>query len=566
MTAERGKPPFGHPAKNPLTFPLKFRTFLFLCDFNDRSRVGRIMNYNPDERKALSRREFLSRAGQGAILAAAAPPLAALLLHGRDALAAAVASSQAQLDEATIAKLLKIALSRGGEFAEVYVEYTVNSSVSLQEEKIRQANYGIIQGVGIRVIQGAQTGYGYSDDFTFASLKSAAETAAWIADQPDRAIAPQKIAAKKYPNISPIRLYPDQVAVKQKTDLLYRLNEIARKKDGRVTQVDCSFGDSVQLVTIANSEGLYTTDERVMYRMNASVVAEANGKRESGSYGGGGRVSFDHFQTFSPEKVAEEAARQALVMLEAVDAPAGPNMVVLGNGWAGILLHEAIGHGLEADFNRKKTSLYADRIGEKVASELCTVVDEGNIPHRRGSLTVDDEGTPTRKNVLIENGILRGYMQDRLNARLMGAELTGNGRRESFQHMPVPRMTNTYMLPGTSTPEEIIASVQKGVYAKAFSGGQVDISNGNFVFNVTEGYLIEDGRITAPVKGATLIGNGPEVLTRVDMVANDFSLDPGVGTCGKAGQGVPVGVGQPHVRISEITVGGTAMKDKRVAG
>ncbi|TKJ40863.1 metalloprotease TldD [candidate division LCP-89 bacterium B3_LCP] len=487
-------------------------------------------------------------------------------MQSKDALAKAVASSEAQLDKKTISKLLEIALSQGGEFSEVYIQYTINSSLQLEEERIRQANYGIVQGVGIRVLNGAQTGYGYSDDFSFDSLESAAKVAAFIANQPDSAKHPAKIVPRNYANVNPIGIYPDQVAVKQKTDLLYRANDVARSNDKRIIQVDASFADSVSMFTIANSEGLYTTDERVLFRMNVSVIAEENDRRERGYHGGGGRLGFNHFETLTPEILANEAVRQATVLLDAVDAPAGPNEVVLGNGWAGILLHEAIGHGLEADFNRKKTSLYTGRIGEKVASELCTVIDEGNIPNRRGSLTVDDEGTPTRKNVLIEDGILRSYMVDRLNGKLMNMELTGSGRRQSFKHYPMPRMTNTYMMPGESTPEEIISSVEKGFYAKSFGGGQVDISNGNFVFNVTEGYLIENGKVTAPVKGATLIGIGPEVLTKVVMVGNDFSLDQGIGNCGKNGQSVPVGVGQPHVKISEITVGGTAVAGASMTG
>ena len=302
------------------------------------------------------------------------------MLQEKDALAAAVASSEAQLDKKTIRKLLEIALSRGGEFAEVYVEYTTNSSLSLEEERIRQANYGIAQGVGVRVLNGAQTGYGYSDDFSFDSLKSAAEVAAFIADQPESMVEPAEIVERNYTQVNPITIYPDQVAIRQKTDLLYRANETARSKDQRITQVDASFADSVSLITIANSEGLYTTDERVLYRMNVSVVAEDNGRRERGYHGGGGRIGFDHFETFTPEDVALEAVRQSAVMLDAVDAPAGPNEVVLGNGWAGILLHEAIGHGLEADFNRKKTSMYSDRIGEKVASELCTSLTRATFP------------------------------------------------------------------------------------------------------------------------------------------------------------------------------------------
>jgi TldD protein len=327
-----------------------------------------------------------------------------------------------------------------------------------------------------------------------------------------------------------------------------------------------SFWYSLKYITVATSGGILAKDEQIMTRLNVSATVEEGEDRQNGYFGGGGRIGFDHFENFTPEMVAQEAVRQAVVNLDAAEAPAGMQTVVLGNGWAGILLHEAIGHGLEADFNRKKTSLYSDRIGEKVASDGVTVIDEGIIPNRRGSISIDDEGEPTRKNVLIEDGILKGYMCDLLNAKLMGMEPTGNGRRESFKHYPMPRMTNTYMLPGRYDPQEIIESVGSGFYAKSFGGGQVDISNGNFVFQVTEGYLIENGRITSPVKGANLIGVGPDVLSKVEMIGNDLEFDSGIGTCGKNGQSVPVGVGMPTAKISSITVGGTAVKGRSLTG
>ncbi len=351
---------------------------------------------------------------------------------------------------------------------------------------------------------------------------------------------------------------PLEVPLEERAKLLNEIDRVAREFDPRVKSVMASFSAERKIVMVVNSEGRIAADVQPLCRLNVMVIAEDDKGRQSGSSGGGGRVEWSFF--FEGDRWREHAltaARQAIVNLDAVDAPAGEMMVVLGPGWPGILLHEAIGHGLEGDFNRKRTSAFSGRIGERVASEFCTVVDDGTIPNRRGSLNIDDEGTPTSRTVLIEKGILRGYLQDRLNARLMKMEPTGNGRRESFAHSPMPRMTNTFMLPGESTREEIISSVRNGLYAVNFGGGQVDITNGKFVFSASEAYLIEDGKVTRPVKGATLIGNGPDVLTRVAMVGNDLELDPGVGTCGKDGQSVPVGVGLPTIRIDGITVGGT---------
>ncbi|MGC2494866.1 metalloprotease TldD, partial [Candidatus Binatus sp.] len=351
---------------------------------------------------------------------------------------------------------------------------------------------------------------------------------------------------------------PLDVPVQERAKLLGEIDSLVRASDPRVKNVMASFACERKIVMIVRSDGQVAADVQPLCRLNVTVIAEDGKGRQMGSYGGGGRVEWNYFiENDRWREYALEAARQAIVNLDAVDAPAGEMVVVLGPGWPGILLHEAIGHGLEGDFNRKKTSAFADRIGQKVASELCTVIDDGTIPNRRGSLNVDDEGTPTSRTVLIEKGILRGYLQDRMNARLMKMEPTGNGRRESFAHSPMPRMTNTFMLNGESTPEEIMKSVKKGLYAVNFGGGQVDITNGKFVFSASEAYLIEDGQVTRPVKGATLIGNGPDVLTRVSMVGNDLKLDAGVGTCGKDGQSVPVGVGLPTIRIDGITVGGT---------
>ena len=459
-----------------------------------------------------------------------------------------------------INKLLSVALSRNGDFAELYLEYAINNAIALEENKLRQAQSGVIMGVGIRVLSGEKTGYAYSDSLEFEHLKRAAEIASHIA-QNNRSGKTININAKpsNAVNISPIDLYPADVAVKEKSNLLWRANETGYAADKHIKQVNAYFADSIKFCRIANSNGVFVDNQESLCRLKVSVVIEKDKQRQSGYYGNGGRVDFSFFDNNTPEDVAGEAVRLAVIKLEAIDAPAGPQEVVLGNGWAGVLLHEAIGHGLEADFNRKKTSLYSGRIGQKVASELCTVIDDGTIPNQRGSLNIDDEGTKTRRNVLIENGILKGYLYDYLNARLMNTKTTGSGRRESFHNYPMPRMTNTFMMAGKSEPEEIIKSVKKGLYAKSFGGGQVDISNGQFVFEVVEGYLIEDGKITAPVKGANLIGSGPQVLERVVMVGNDLKLDSGLASCGKNGQAVPVGVGTPTCKISEITVGGTSL-------
>jgi TldD protein len=457
-----------------------------------------------------------------------------------------------------IDKVLSEALKRGGEFAEIYAEFSVINGISLEENKIRQSQAGISQGVGIRVVQGEKTGYAFSERFELEDLMAAAKTAAFIS-------AGGGTVVKKTSGVSPrpsitigaIKTYPDSVESIIKARMLQTANEAAFSKDNRIYQVEASIWDGAKLVAVANSNGVFTGDQRIMSRFNVSAYASDGKTRQVGRHGGGGRVGFEHFEKNNPEAYAEEAVRQALILLEAKEAPAGPQTVVLGNGWAGVLLHEAVGHGLEADFNRKGTSLYSGKIGQKVASELCTVVDDGSLPYLRGSMAVDDEGHPSQRNVLIEKGILKGYLADRLNAGLMKIPPTGSGRRESYQHYPMPRMTNTFMLPGDHTPDEIISSVKRGLYAKSFGGGQVDISNGQFVFQVTEGYMIEDGRITYPVKGANLIGSGPAVLQKVVMVGSDLAYDSGVGTCGKDGQSVPVGVGLPTCKVSEITVGGT---------
>jgi TldD protein len=442
--------------------------------------------------------------------------------------------------------------------ADIYFQCTRSESWMLEDGIVKEGSYNIEQGAGVRAVSGEKTGFAYSDDMTLPALLDAGKNARAIARGGEGRVAlagrNREQTAALYPALDPLATL-DEAA---KIDLLRRVDAEARRLDPRVEQVIVSLAGAHEVVLVAGLDGAVHGDVRPLVRLNVSVIVEKGGRREQAGCGGGGRTGYGYF--LEDERAldyAREAVRQALVNLEAVDAPAGNLTVVLGPGWPGVLLHEAIGHGLEGDFNRKGTSAFSGRVGEKVASPLCTVVDDGTLSGRRGSLNIDDEGHPTQRTVLIENGVLKGYMQDRLNARLMGVAPTGNGRRESYAHLPMPRMTNTYMLAGAHDPEEIIASVPRGLYAKNFGGGQVDITSGRFVFSTSEAYLIENGRITRPVKGATLIGNGPEVLRRVSMVGNDLQLDPGIGTCGKDGQSVPVGVGQPTLRIDSLTVGGT---------
>ena len=443
------------------------------------------------------------------------------------------------------------------DYADLYFQYIRQESWMLEESQVKTGSHNIEQGVGVRAVSGEKTGFAYSDEIVLPALTDAAKAARAISRQGGDSLAHKIVWSDgRLP-----RLYVASDPVLSKSDadkvtMLECVDQEARRQDHRVKEVIVSLAGVHEVILVARSDGRLAADIRPLVRLNVSVIAEENGRREQGSAGGGGRVGYEYFSEELVLGYAREATRQALINLQAVESPAGTMAVVLGPGWPGILLHEAIGHGLEGDFNRKGTSAFAGRIGEKVASPACTVVDDGTIPDRRGSLSVDDEGQPTQKTVLIENGILRGYMQDALNARLMGMEPTGNGRRESFAHLPMPRMTNTYMLEGEYDPQEIIASVDKGLYAVNFGGGQVDITSGKFVFSASEAYLIDNGKVQQPVKGATLIGNGPDVLTRVSMVGNDLELDPGVGTCGKDGQSVPVGVGQPTLRIDGITVGG----------
>jgi len=446
--------------------------------------------------------------------------------------------------------------------ADLYFQATQSESWSLEEGIVKSGSFSIECGVGVRAIAGEKTAFAYSDEISLGALDDAARATRAIA----RAGQNRRVRIVPVPHggprTLPVPLYPqaDPIAsldAPAKVALLERLERLCRARDARVTQVMAHLGGEHEVVLIARADGSVAADVRPLVRLSVQVIAEQDGRRESGSAGGGGRSDYAHFTDAVLADYAERAVSQALVNLEAQPAPAGTMTVVLGPGWPGILLHEAIGHGLEGDFNRKGSSAFAGRLGERVAAPGVTVVDDGTIPQRRGSLTVDDEGTPAQRTVLIEDGVLRGYLQDRMNARLMKMQPTGNGRRESFAHITLPRMTNTYMLAGPHDPGEIIASVKKGIYATNFGGGQVDITNGKFVFSTAEAYLIENGKVTRPVKGATLIGNGPDALTRVALIGNDMQLDTGVGTCGKEGQSVPVGVGQPTLRIDGLTVGGT---------
>ena len=440
---------------------------------------------------------------------------------------------------------------------ELFLEYRESESISLDDGRIRAAGFDTSLGFGLRAVAGEATGYAHAGELTEDALKRAASTVSAVASGHSGVAAEPPAGTNR-------RLYSDAnplsgMEFAKRTGVLAEIDAYARGRDSRVKQVMASLAGEWQAVQIIRADGTRVADLRPLVRINVSVVVEANGRRETGSYGTGGRYSYERMVAPETWRAAvDEALRQALVNLESVPAPAGEMAVVLGAGWPGILLHEAIGHGLEGDFNRKKTSAFAGLMGQRIASPGVTVVDDGTIADRRGSLTVDDEGTPTGRTILIEDGILTGFLQDRLNARLMGVRPTGNGRRQSYAHAPMPRMTNTVMLGGQATPEEVIRSVRKGLYAVNFGGGQVDITSGKFVFSASEAYLIEDGKVGAPVKGATLIGNGPDALTKVELVANDMALDPGIGTCGKSGQGVPVGVGQPTMRIGGLVVGGTA--------
>ncbi len=462
--------------------------------------------------------------------------------------------SRTDLDRSRAQSILDEAL-KGADDGELYLEYGQSEAFVFDDNRLKTANFDVNQGFGLRAVCGESTGYAHASELSEAALKRAGNAVQAVKSGRGGTMSggPARTNAKLYPEENPLGDLPFEAKAK----LLSEINDYARSRDSRVRQVSCSLSGSWEAVEILRPGGEIVRDFRPLVRLNVSVTAGENDRQESGNYGVGGREGYARFITPDAWRgQVDEALRQALVNLEAEPAPAGEMEVVLGPGWTGVLLHEAVGHGLEGDFNRKGTSAFAGRIGERVAAPGVTVVDDGTIMGRRGSLTVDDEGTPTSRTVLIEDGILKGYLQDRLNARLMGVAATGNGRRESFAHQPMPRMTNTFMLDGDKDPEEILRTVKDGIYAVNFSGGQVDITSGKFVFNCTEAYRVKNGKVGAPIKNAALIGDGPSVLTKVSMIGNDFALDPGVGVCGKAGQGVPVGVGQPTIKIDRMTVGG----------
>ncbi len=473
------------------------------------------------------------------------------------ALAQATLLTPYALDPSSLDRVFGDILTHHVDYADLYFQYSRAEGWSLEEGVVKSGSFHIEQGVGVRALSGEKTAFAYSEEINLHSLEQAAQATRAIgrAGQSGR----QQVL-RVTPEVPQLYLAHDPLKTLQdseKVALLERLERFARAVDPGVTQVMASLAGEYELVLVARSDGRLSADVRPLVRVSLQVIAERDGQREQGSAGGGGRFGYEYFTDAVLQDYARQAVNQALTNLEARPAPAGPMTVVLGSGWPGILLHEAIGHGLEGDFNRKGTSAFAGRIGERVAAPGVTVLDDGTIARRRGSLNLDDEGNPTQCTTLIEDGILKGYIQDSLNARLMGMPLTGNGRRESFAHIPLPRMTNTYMLNGNRDPQEIIASVERGLYAVNFGGGQVDITSGKFVFSAAEAWMIENGKLAYPVKGATLIGNGPDVLTRVSMIGNDMALDPGVGVCGKEGQSVPVGVGQPTLRVDGLTVGGT---------
>jgi TldD protein len=461
-----------------------------------------------------------------------------------------------EIDAQLARRLLELALGHGGDYADLYFEYRAGADYVYEDEKVKSVGRGVTLGLGVRVCKGDATGYAYCEELTWEAMAEAARTAAQIA-RGASAAAPEAVRTVQVPSFYPVQVASIESVPETKLELLRRGDRAARAFDKRIVKVQASFAEELKEILIVTADGKLLRDRQPLLRYGVHAICEDGDRRQGGSGGGGGRFGMEYFDAHPPEEHGREAARVAVAMIDAADAPAGQMEVVLGAGDSGILLHEAIGHGLEADFNRKETSNYSGRIGQKVASELCTVVDDGTIGHTRGAINVDDEGNPGQKNVLIEGGVLRAYMQDRLSAKHYGLRATGNGRRQSFRHNPLPRMTNTLMLAGPHDPEEILRSVKRGVYAKRFSGGQVNISNGDFVFSLTEGYLIEDGKITRPLKGVNLIGNGPDVLTKVTMLGTDFQVSDGIWTCGKDGQSVPVGVGTPTTKIAAITVGGT---------
>ncbi len=504
-------------------------------------------------KKGMTRREFVKKGIQGGIIVTATPVIMSSLLSGC-APSPVAPKVPWQLTPEILQKLLDVALSKGGDFADIYVEHRISTQLSLEENLIKSLDYGISQGVGIRVVAGEEVGYSYTDDLAMKKLEETARTAAYIAAT---GIKPSivNLAERSVKKNIIVEIGMDKVIEKKKVLLMQAANEAARAFDPTVKEVTVRYSDEINNVIIANSEGRLVHDEQPLFRLGVSALAVRNDVRQMGSESLSERSGYEVFKRVSPADLGKEAARQAVSMLDAREAPTGEMPVIIANGWGGVLIHEAIGHGFEGDFIRKKTSFYTDKVGQKVASEKVSIMDDGTLRNHRGTLNADDEGTITRRNILIENGICQGFLYDIFNAGLMKTYSTGNARRQSFRYIPIPRMTNTFMLAGEDAAEDMVRRTRSGLRVRKLGGGQVDITSGNFVFRVTEAYMIERGRTTYPVKGATLIGNGPEVLTKVDMVGPD--LDYGPGTCGKDGQGVPCDVGQPTVRISAITVGGT---------
>lgn len=510
----------------------------------------------------MKRRDFVERSSLALAAAAASSSWLSIVAEGKAAVAPATFfETYFGVTKADTAKWLAIALERGADFADLFFEHRVNSALSFEEDVIKSASRGISHGVGVRVVKGDQVGFAYSEDLSPEAIVEAARTAAAIASDKAARVKVQQIGDLTLRNLYPVKELATQAEVSRKLTFINEANAAAKAYDAKIARVQAFFGDEVKYLAYVNSDGVSWSDAQPMFVFYVDCIAEHAGKRQSGSDSAAGRIGLEYFgKRRAAADIAREAARLAVVNLDARDAEAGPQTVVLGAGHSGILLHEAVGHGLEADFNRKKLSNFSGRVGQRVASELCTVVDEGLFPNFRGTLNVDDEGNPTTSTTLIENGILRGYMQDRISSKQMGVKATGNGRRQAYNFVPMPRMTNTFMKAGTSDPADIIRSVKKGVYAKKFGNGQVDITKGDFVFTVTEGYLIENGKVTSPLKGLSLIGNGPDVMTKVTAVGSDLEFSDTGWTCGKNGQSVPVGMGMPTTLVSEITVGGTKVK------
>jgi TldD protein len=509
----------------------------------------------------MKRREFMATSSLALGALAVSDTWLSRVIAGEPTPAAPILETYFHLSKAEVDKLLAATLAKGADFADVFFEYRVTSNLSFEEDIVKSARRGIVQGVGIRAVKGDQVGFAFSEDLTMEKMLEAAAAAAAIAADKTARVKAKAVSELKPKNLYPVAELATSADLSKKLDFIKQANEAAKAYDKKIIRVNVGFNDEVKHLAYANSDGVAWQDSQPMFIFQSFCYAEDGQKRETGYSSGGGRIGLEYFsKTRKAADIGRDAARLAVLNLSAEEVEAGPQTVVLGNQDSAVLLHEAVGHGLEADFNYKKLSNYSGRVGEKVASDLCTVVDEGLFENMRGTINVDDEGNVPTSTVLIENGILRGYMNDRISAKSLGVKSTGNGRRQAYNYAPMPRMTNTYLRPGKSDPEEILKSVKSGIFAKGFTGGQVDITKGDFTFSVSECYRIEDGRVTAPLKGVTLIGNGPDVMTKVTMVGNDLKFTDGGWTCGKNGQSVPVGMGTPTVKVSEITVGGTKIK------